>query len=336
MDETRLELKVGALLLAAVVAGVGLLALMGELSFGGGITLKVDFSHTGNVVRGAPVKLGGFQVGKVDGIALLADRRDGDGEPLPVQMTVSLSPEALKALREDMTVTISSQGPLGEPYLELNPGNGKGGVDPSKPRRGMDPLRIDVVTTKLARFLEAASGVLENDPNALTNLVRGISGLTRTVDGVLTENRDDVRAIASELKDTAKDLRALAALARGALEPGGRGRALLDDAAATAKVLRADVPELSKNASVALGGLARLSGGFTQEDNAKARATLERAAAVMARLDGTAETADRILRRIDNGEGTLGMVIKDPRVYEDLRALLNELKGKPWKLIWKD
>ncbi|MBS1151923.1 MAG: Mce family protein, partial [Myxococcaceae bacterium] len=76
MDESKLELKVGALLLAALLGTLGLLSLMGELSFGSHATLKVDWSHTGNVVKGAPVKIAGVGVGRVEHINLLATRRD--------------------------------------------------------------------------------------------------------------------------------------------------------------------------------------------------------------------------------------------------------------------
>jgi phospholipid/cholesterol/gamma-HCH transport system substrate-binding protein len=114
MDESRLELKVGALVVAALVGAFTLLVLMGEVSFGGGKALVVDFSHTGNVVKNAPVKLGGVVVGKVESVELLPSRRDANGAPMPVKMTLVLSKEAADALRRDVGVTVSSVGPLGE------------------------------------------------------------------------------------------------------------------------------------------------------------------------------------------------------------------------------
>ena len=106
MDESKLELKVGALVLLALAGGLALLWLMGELSFGAKKTLTIDFSHTGNVVKGAPVKLGGVQVGKVEGIALDPSRRDELGLPLPVSLTVSLSPDAFGALKTDTVISL--------------------------------------------------------------------------------------------------------------------------------------------------------------------------------------------------------------------------------------
>ena len=84
MDERRLELKVGALVLATVVGVLALLWLMGELTLGSDAGLAVDFGHTGNVVEGAPVKLGGVQVGRVQAIRLMPERRAGTAVVAPL------------------------------------------------------------------------------------------------------------------------------------------------------------------------------------------------------------------------------------------------------------
>lgn len=336
MDESRLELKVGALVVAAVGGVLLLLFFMGELSLGGGVTLTVDFAHTGSVVKNAPVKLGGVQVGSVEGVALVADRRDAKGAVLPVKMTLAISKEAAAALRSDAAVTVSSQGPLGESYLELWPGSDAAPLDPKQPIRGTDAPRLDVVSNRLAHFLDAASDVLEKDPEALAKLFRGVGGLTTTVDGVLTENRDDLRTLTKELAETAKDLRALAAIGRKQLEPGGKANALLDDAAATAKVARAEFPELTKKADVALTGLANVAGPLTKEDGERLKAMVAKYQAAGEKLDVIASRADRLLAKLEAGEGTMGALMKDKQVYTDLKDLLADLKAHPWKFLWKD
>lgn len=336
MDESRLELKVGALVLAAVGGVLLLLLFMGELSFGGGATLTIDFAHTGSVVKNAPVKLGGVQVGTVEQVELIADRRDASGHVMPVKMIATISKEAAAALRKDAAVTVSSQGPLGESYLELWPGSSPEKLDPKVPIRGTDAPRLDVVSNRLALFLDAATEVLEKDPEALAKLFRGVGGLTTTVDGVLTENREDLRTLTSELAATAKDLRKLSAIARTQLEPGGKANALLDDAAATAKVARNELPVLTKKADTALTGIANVSGQLTEEDGQRLKAMIAKYQAAGEKLDGLATRADRILGKLEAGEGTMGALMKDKQVYTDLKDLLADLKAHPWKFLWKD
>ena len=336
MDETKLELKVGALVLLALAGALLLLFLMGELSFGARELLSIDFSHTGNVVKGAPVKFGGVQVGKVEAIELLPARRDEYGLPMPVTLTVSLTPEASKALKVDTAVTISSQGPLGEPYLEVNPGASDQALDLKKHVRGTDAPRIDLVSNRLAKFLEVIGGAIEKDPEALTGLIGGISGLTRSVDGVVTDNRDDIRQILREMSEAAKDLRAIAAAAKAQIEPGGKAAVLIDDVSVTAKQLKTDVPVLTKEAQAVLGGAAKVAGQFTEEDGKQLRAAALKYAALSEKLDGMATRADRIFKKLEAGEGTMGAMIQDKQVYDDLKNLLADLRKHPWKMLWKD
>jgi phospholipid/cholesterol/gamma-HCH transport system substrate-binding protein len=160
--------------------------------------------------------------------------------------------------------------------------------------------------------------------------------LTRNVDEVLGENREQIGVLATELSQAAKDLRALSALARGHLEPGGRGDALLKDAATTARALRQEVPELSADARRLLGQLAALSDQLTAEDVQQVRLAVSRYAAAGEKLESLAARGDRLLGQIEAGEGLLGQLQQDPTLYRDLKALVEDLRKHPWKILWKD
>jgi phospholipid/cholesterol/gamma-HCH transport system substrate-binding protein len=336
MDESRLELKVGALVLAAALGLFALLVLMGELSFGVASAVTVNFAHTGNVVKNAPVKLGGVVVGKVESVELVPERRDAEGAALPVRMRLGVSKEAARVLRRDATVTVSSVGPLGESYLELWAGQAQEPWDGTSELRGTDSPRLDVVSNRLAKFLDAASRVLEQDPDALTKLIRGVGELTVSMDGVVTDNRESIKTLATELVAATKELRALTASARTHLEPGGKGYALLDDAAATAKLARAELPGLSDKARASLDGLAKVASQLSEEDGRRLKNLVARAEAASEKLDALAARADKMLARLEAGEGTAGKVLKDPQVYDELKTLLTDVRKNPWKLLWKE
>ncbi|MCP3103647.1 MlaD family protein [Myxococcus sp. K15C18031901] len=336
MDEQRLELKVGALVLAAVAGVLVLLWLMGELTLGSSPVLAVDFSHTGNVVEGAPVKLGGVQVGRVQHISLLPERRDASGRPLPVQMELAVSGKALEALRSDARVTVATVGLLGEPYLELNPGDAPTPLPRNEPVRGTDAPRLDILAEQLSRFVDVMSRMLEKDPDAVTNLVSNVSRLTKTLDEVLMENKGDVKVLASELAAASKDLRRLAQLTREAFEPGGKAARLLDDAAASATLIRGELPRLTKSAGTTLDALAAVTGPLGPEDGQRVKAALAHVTTAAGQLESIAARADRVLAKIEAGEGTVGAALQDPTLYEELRTLTTDLRKHPWKILWKD
>jgi phospholipid/cholesterol/gamma-HCH transport system substrate-binding protein len=336
MSESRTELKAGAVFLAAIAAFIALLALLGELSFSSTSSVRVDFAHTGNVVVGAPVKLGGVAVGRVANIALRPDRVDARGLPMPIEMTLRFDALPLSTFRRDASVTVATVGPLGEPYLEIAPGSAEQRLGDATSIRGTDAPRLDLVQNELAALLEVVTSSVANNPAQLSKMLEGVASVSHALGGVLETNQGELTQTVKEMALAAQELRAVLSLARAQLEPNGKATRLLDDASSTARMLRSDWPELSKKASTSLTGLAAVSGALTAEDGARLKSTLQAYQHAGEKLEALSTRADALLRRIEAGEGTAGALVKDKQVYDDLKSLLADLRKHPWKMLWKD
>ncbi len=46
--------------------------------------------------------------------------------------------------------------------------------------------------------------------------------------------------------------------------------------------------------------------------------------------------SERTGRRIEAGEGSIGRLLADEEIYEDIREFVRELKRRPWRIIWKE
>jgi len=53
-------------------------------------------------------------------------------------------------------------------------------------------------------------------------------------------------------------------------------------------------------------------------------------------LEQTSTDARLVLKTIRRGEGTIGGLVQDPQVYDDLKEMLRDLKRNPWKFLWRD
>jgi phospholipid/cholesterol/gamma-HCH transport system substrate-binding protein len=324
--ERRLELRVGLVLVLCVAAVGALLWLMGDLRPFGEARLAVRFAHTGNVVAGAPVKLGGVEVGRVDRIHLYPERRDEAGLPLPVTMDLSLSEEARAALRSDVAVTVATRGPLGEAYLELEPGSaGAAALPEGAEVRGVEAVRLDQVAARMGQLMDRVGRVLEDNPEAVAQLLRGVGGFSQAAEGVLRENREQIRALFQELTASARQMNALAKVAERQIGPGGKTAELVEEMGKSARL-----------AQEALTGVAAVSSGLTEEDGERLRKAIAAYAEAGEKLDRIAARGERVLARIEAGEGTLGGLVKDDQLYRDLRDLIADLKAHPWKVLWKN
>lgn len=336
MDEHRLEIKVGLLIVLALAGCAALLYLLGELRLTAGARMTVQFAHTGGVPEGAPVKFAGVRVGRVVKVKLAPARRDADGAPLPVDMELELEKSLFDDLGAKARFVVATQGPLGEPFLEIDPGPASDKrIAPGAVVRGSDPPRMDLLMSKLYAFVEGATQVLGSGDDA-KSVVSKVSNLAEKADKTLDEARPQVLAAVQDLSEAAKELKGLAHTASGMLGDKGTGRVMIDDLAAVSAQLRKDVPAITERAQKAADGAAAVAGSFTAEDGQKLKDAISRYEKAGAQLNDVAAKADALLRRIEAGEGTIGGLAKDPAVYDDLKTLVTDLKKHPWKVLWKD
>jgi phospholipid/cholesterol/gamma-HCH transport system substrate-binding protein len=335
MDERRLELKVGALALAAVALAGALLFALGGLRGGAGFVFHVDFAYAGGLPSGAVVKIAGVKVGRVKAVEFRPAARDEEGKALPVRLTLDVDRAAAGSLREDATATIGTQGALGETYLEVLPGSSPAPLAENGVLRGLDPPRLDVLFSKLTTVLESAAS-----DDAFRSFLVEVARLAHTIDGLVGANRSDVKAFLKNVAVTLEEGRAavqdvrVAAKGAASLLANPELKGLVSDLAATARDARTELPGVLRETHALIDGLGKTAGALTPDDVAKLKATLAKYDALATQLHKISANADAILTGVQKGEGTAGMLIKDPKVYEDLRALLNDLKSHPSKLVW--
>jgi phospholipid/cholesterol/gamma-HCH transport system substrate-binding protein len=232
---------------------------------------------------------------------------------------------------------VGTQGALGEVYLEVLPGLAKDALPENAVIRGLDPPRLDVVLSRMYSLLESAV----ND-QAFRSFLVEVSKLAGTIDGVLTDNKEalggffrDTAAMLGNGSEALEDVR-VAAKSAAALLSSPELKGTVADLAQAAKAAREQLPPLLDELHGLASRLDKTTAAMGPDDVAKVKATLAKFDALSAQMQKVATSADAILARVDKGEGTIGALAKDPKVYEDLKAMLADLKAHPWKFLWKD
>ncbi|ULA63913.1 MAG: Outer membrane lipid asymmetry maintenance protein MlaD [Nitrospira sp.] len=120
MENTKLELVVGAFVLVGILC-LGYLSIkLGKLEVIGGDLYEVTalFNTATGLKPGAAIEIAGVEVGRVRGISLKEDRA-----------LVTLAVNNGVKLYTDTIASIKTRGIIGEKFLALSPG---GGGDPLK------------------------------------------------------------------------------------------------------------------------------------------------------------------------------------------------------------
>ena len=73
-----------------------------------------------------------------------------------------------------------------------------------------------------------------------------------------------------------------------------------------------------------------------KDEGGHIRGTLSQLDKTTAHTATMAEDAAVIARRLRRAEGTVGALLYDEEIYDDLKEFIRDLKKHPWKLIWRD
>ena len=182
------ELKVGAFILVGIAILFLIVFSMGDINLSKtGYHIVVSFNFASGIGGGAPVRLAGVGVGKVDGIRIAYDEKDKKTKAF---VTVWINDET--KIEEDAIATINTLGLLGEKYLEIFPGtSGKPVLKNNDIIIGRDPVPIEKVTENLATLSESFKVIVER--------LRKGEG---TIGKLLTEERiyNDLEAFVADIK----------------------------------------------------------------------------------------------------------------------------------------
>ena len=135
-QERGIEVKVGLLILTALGLLAAFVVVLGNFSLSRGFSFFVDFDFSGNLQAGAPVKVAGIKLGKVQRVDYLAGKKDpATGRRVYVRVKVWVDERVRGTVFEDAEFFINTRGVLGEQYLEVVPGTP--GKRPIAPGRGL-------------------------------------------------------------------------------------------------------------------------------------------------------------------------------------------------------
>jgi phospholipid/cholesterol/gamma-HCH transport system substrate-binding protein len=311
MDERKLELKVGVFVTVLLAAGFGVVLLLGmqRQVFEERVRLHATFDDVAGLRLGAPVWLSGVGVGRVTRIAFArATGRDR------VRVDLEIARRDLDRVRTDSVARIGSQGLLGDKIVEIAVGS---------PAAAAVPAGGDVMTEQPADFdkiLAQVSDVLEKGQAVARDAATTMHAIA------------DPRTIA-DVRGTIASLRRIGR----AIENGpGLAHALFYDRS-TEHEFRSLEHRLNQLAAHVDDGVQKLDRilATTNEDgrnvlNHVARAARSvgdlsehvRHAQIVTNLDrASADIAD-MTTAVRNGQGTLGALINDPSVYEQLVTVL--------------
>ena len=329
---TRLQLVVGVVMeLTLLGLVVGLVAL-GHRSLGRGLTLFVDYDRVENLKEGAEVRISSMVVGRV--IAIRQGATAGEPAPLArIRVQVWLERAQAHHVRRNSAFTVNSKGPIGERYIEVGPppGDPAAGVSAGEALRGVDSPAMDRLIQfgyDTLRFGRAWERDLEPDIHAVMRAA------------------DSVRAHLEELRAGAH----LARIGSAANEAISTTRELWDSVQAGTDRMRAPRRLAEKLASIGqrdgdtladVGERARqlarkldlLEDLLPPGERGRAERSLDRLKLAASQGEQALALLQKLRARVQSGRGTLGRMLADEEMADEIKEAHRLLKESPWRAL---
>jgi phospholipid/cholesterol/gamma-HCH transport system substrate-binding protein len=343
-----LEVKVGLLILAAIVLLAAFILVMGGINFQPTYEVLVGFDNPGGLQSGAPVKIAGVKVGKVKQIDFSGghiDEKSGERIPL-VQARVSIEKRFQKSIHDNATFYITTQGVLGEQFMAIDPGSAdRPALGDGVTVRGLDPPRLDRLIAESYDLLHTMVGALREHKPQLKGIFDGLGKTLKGTGAFFEKNQDKVDQIADNvLKMSDEGVQAIQGARSKYIDNPQIDRILqyaevvaASGAKGVPPLLERDLPTLmAKGGDTLDKGNKILSVLSSPEELARIKTILADVEATTRTAKHTLADAQVIASHIRKGKGSVGALVMDEQLFDDLQELARDLKHNPWKFFWKE
>lgn len=332
----RNEVKAGTFVLLSIVLVAALILTMGRERqiFAKQSKFHAYFKDVKGLSAGAPVRMGGIPVGRVDKVGF-------SGEPLDqkVKVTLLINSDFLERVRKDSLVSIDTQGLLGDRFVSLS-----GGIDPvpiapnttlasveiSDLQQVMQRAQVAVdntsqITERINQSLEGLSPETFRNVASASQSIAEIFKAIKTEEGFMhrliyseSEGKKLVESIAStskDIADLAKEVRSGRGILHALVYSDGGDRAVqrLFDASDSVASASDNLSALLLQAKNGKGLLHDLI--YTDIEPGVVAKRIEQVLVSLATMANNLKvTSDSLVQ----GTGTLGALILDPKLYDNL------------------
>jgi phospholipid/cholesterol/gamma-HCH transport system substrate-binding protein len=335
------EVKVGIFVLIGLIVAGAIIFMVGDERrvFDRHFRLHAAFADVAGLKPGAPVRMGGVDVGTVEAVKFSGDPYD---KRLHVHFTIVRV--AYNRVHDDSTVTISNKGLLGDKMLEIEQGT------EGRPHLPDGGEIVAIPPQDLGRFVQKADEIADlvkktltnveavtkvgTDPKVAEDLKGSLSSIHILLDDAakndgfvkriltdpkMAEHLDQVFLEAARAgKSVDSVTREVQLLIKQAKEGPGMAHTLLysKDGEQIAKSLARASDELAKTMEAIRTGKGAAHELIYGDDSGK----------LAQDVSAIVKDVKAIVADVRAGKGTVGALLVDPSLYEDMKSILGNVE----------
>jgi phospholipid/cholesterol/gamma-HCH transport system substrate-binding protein len=294
------EIKVGIFVLICLLLAAVMVIRFGKYTRVAAKTYQIEvvFPNVGGIVRDANVMLGGIAVGKVRTIQLKEDKA--------VRASLTLAIYEGVTIRKDARFVINQAGLLGDRYVDVIPGG-----------TTAEPIKTgDVVEgTTSVDLSEAIRSVVDVLKQAATTIERVDKAIQRIDEVAL--NTQSLMHVSSTLANVDAATSNVVQLTAGLRDVVEENRGRVDDTLAGFS----EASERMSSAAQRTDDVVKRVDELIAKNQADIHTAIKN-------LAGGTERLNNLLSKLERGEGTLGKLLTDPSLHDEVLELVQNWRRR--------
>jgi phospholipid/cholesterol/gamma-HCH transport system substrate-binding protein len=339
-SQRSIEVKVGILILVALALLGGFVVIMGGLSFEPTYTVYVDFDNPGGLQSGAPVKIAGVKVGKVKELQF----RGGEIDPAtqkpvaPIRVVANIEKRYKKAVHDNARFYVTAQGVLGELFLAVEPGsNDRPELQDGAVMQGVSPPRLDLLLAESYELLHRAYEGITNNEKKISETFDGLHDTLKGTGDFMAGNGKKLDNIVSNVETLTVESNETVRAARDRYVDNPQIQRIISNVERTTTNVDRDLGPMLADGRQAVADTKKLTGTLASDAQLKKyRKITDDVSNTTGSAKLAAADAQSVVAHIKRGKGTVGALVMDEALYDDLQEMLRDLKHNPWKFFWRE
>jgi phospholipid/cholesterol/gamma-HCH transport system substrate-binding protein len=340
---TAREIKVGAFVLVGMVLAGMVIFMIGEERqlFSSKVPFRAVFSDVEGLKRGSTIRMGGVDIGNVAKVAY-----SDNADDLNLYVTLQIVDTEARRIRKNSRVKIDAKGLLGDKVITILSGSPDqpvlkpGDVIPTDKdsqdlasalgRVGNISIKTEQIVENVAKITgEFADAKFTSDLKSSAQSLNNVLSSANTGDGYVSKLMNDpaeaqrightISALEHSAAELEKTLAAVTAVAQRIDKGPGLVHEVIYGEGSTKSIEQ--IGAAAEQLALVLRGI--------REGNGLARAALfgdDSSQQINKRVERILGEVEGILADVRAGKGTLGALLVDPSVYEDLKVVLGNVE----------
>ncbi|MBC7173872.1 MAG: hypothetical protein H5U40_15635, partial [Polyangiaceae bacterium] len=223
-----------------------------------------------------------------------------------------------------------------ETVLAIDPGNpDRAPLEPNANIVGVDPPRLDLVFALAYEMIESLSSMFREHKDDFVTLITSAAQMLEQLNGVLTRHGDRIDHIVENIESITSEANSLVTEADEIIHRPEVDRMIRNIDRTLATVQR-DIDPILTDVRSATGKADDLLDMIGPQQQQEVRSIIHQASEMTESINSTVVDAQRIVSHIREGRGTVGAVLMDEELFDDIQEMVRDLKHNPWKLFWRE